>query len=255
MKLGRRRTPAGHHTLARKLARFCVGPLPTPPDAVDFTVDAATCLGQMYLNDKLGDCVCASGNHMLGAWTANAGAPFVATDAQVLADYEAIGGYNPADPSTDQGCDLGTAIDYWTSHGFADGTKLAGSVSVDATNLVEVKTALWLFGGLFTGVELAAAWLSNPDVWDVAGPPVPEDGHGIPFLAYDADGITLASWGTLRKSPWAAVQQYWASTAGGELHALLSPDMILRATGLAPSGLDMGALTADLPGVGMVVVP
>ena len=52
-----------------------------------------TCLGNVFLNDQLGDCVIAGGYHTIGTITANAGNPFVASTSQVTADYSAIGGY------------------------------------------------------------------------------------------------------------------------------------------------------------------
>ena len=83
----------------------------------------------------LGDCVIAGGYHVEAVWTGNAGQLFTATDAQIVADYGAIGGYVPGDPSTDNGCDEQTAFNYWTKTGFANGTTLAGWLAVDAARL------------------------------------------------------------------------------------------------------------------------
>src|SRR4051812_17423635 len=68
--------------------------LPPPPLECDWTAKVGAKWGMM-LNDRIGDCAIAAPGHMMMAWTANAGRPFVPTDAQVLAAYSAVSGYDP----------------------------------------------------------------------------------------------------------------------------------------------------------------
>jgi hypothetical protein len=218
--------------------------LPTPPASCDWSPKAAKSLLQVYDNDQLGDCVIAGGYHTLGVETGNAsaGSPFIATEKQILSDYSAIGGYVPGDPSTDNGCEIPVALDYWQKTGFADGSKLLGSIGIDATDPNETRLAMWLFENLVFGIALPDEWIdpfpSSPGfVWDVAGDPDPENGHCVVGVGYNADGVTIATWGMLGVMTWAAVAKYAVPANGGELHAALSPDQIAKGIVKAPNGL------------------
>ena len=143
VKFGRKRPVAlGPHF---KLGNYLRKSLPSPPPSVDWSPAALPSLRDIYKNADLGCCVIAEGYHAEGVATGNAGNIFVATDTQIVSDYSAIGGYVPGDPSTDGGCDEVTALNFWSSHGFANGTKLLGWLTVDATNIVEIQTCIWLF--------------------------------------------------------------------------------------------------------------
>src|ERR1700761_2716083 len=98
----------------------------TVPATTSYRTQASASLRNIYGNDSLGDCVPAGCNHVAGLANANAGSSFDPTLDDVIKDYEAIGGYKPGDPSTDQGCDEDTAMAYYQSHGWANGTKAAG---------------------------------------------------------------------------------------------------------------------------------
>jgi hypothetical protein len=226
---------------------------------------AAAELAQIYENDKIGDCVIAWGYHLVGVATANAngGVGFIASDQQIIADYETIGGYDPNNPSqTDNGCDPITAFQTWMTKGFADGSKLAGYVAVDQSNPTEIMTAITTFENVTFAVCLPAAWVSNlaslrPGfVWDVAGDPVPANGHcfggvgyggpGIKAVGYTSDGIVICTWGMLGIITWAAVAKYASAAAGGGLWSLLTFDQIAKGQADAPNGLDWAGLVAEL---------
>jgi len=246
-----------------RLSRYLKAGLPAPPTSCDYSPLATTALSQMYDNDQLGDCVIAAGYHIVGteSGNANGGKPFIATDKQIIADYSAIGGYVPGNPNTDQGCDIQTALNYWVSHGFADGTKPLGWLAVDAGNPEEVKQAIYLFGGsLDIGVELPDAWInpfpsSNGFIWDVAGDPDQENGHsimspGFNAVGYTKQGIIIATWSLLGVITWAAVQKYLVNAAGGELYVLLMPDQIAAGQAKAPNGVAWADLIADWDALG-----
>jgi hypothetical protein len=216
--------------------------LPTPPSSTGYAVNATASLSQMYDNDTLGDCVIAGGYHLLGVRTGNAGPPFVASSAQIVADYSAIGGYQPGLPDTDQGCDETVALDYWTTHGYADGSTLTGYVSVDATNPGIVRVASWLFEGLMLGIELPDAWSQSlPSasgfVWDVAGAPNPNSGHCVVAVDYNDTGLVIVTWGLTGTITYAALAEYATRSSGGALYAMIAADTIPVGKTLAPSGL------------------
>jgi len=216
---------------------------------------ATTALSQMYANNVLGDCVIAAIAHLIGLFTGNAGGPpVVLTTAQIITLYSAIGGYIPGHANTDQGCDEQTALNYWQQHGAPAGShQIAGWLAVDATNVAEVKAALWLFENLFFGIELPDAWLtvrSSGFVWD-AGVPNPNNGHAVAGVGYDAHGIQVSTWGMTGTLTWAALAANVGKRAsGGELYVVLSQDSIARANAKAPNGMSWAQLVADFDAIG-----
>jgi hypothetical protein len=257
MKLGRKRPAPGLKKL--KLSKYLKPGLPAPPTSVDYSAKATASLSQVMLNQDLGDCTCAAVGHLVGVFTGNAGQCVVVSDADVEALYEACGGYVPGDPSTDNGCDEVTVLQYWQSTGIANGHKIAGFLSVDATNPVEVQTAIWLFENVYFGVELPDAWISpfpssNGFVWDVAGAPDPNNGHAFPGIGYDASGnVTICSWGLLGQVTQAALEEYASGEGGGELYCVISQETIARASGKAPNGFDFATLVQDFDAMGGTV--
>lgn len=232
--------------------------LPVLPPSVDYSAAATASLSNVMLNDAEGDCVIAAGYHITGVETGNAGDLFVPTDAQINADYSAVGGYIPGNPSTDNGCFIPDALNFWTSRGFANRTKLLGWLAVNAADPVEYKTALWLFENLDFGMELPDAWVnpfpSGPNfVWDKAGPNVPDNGHSVCGVGYTAAGVKIVSWGLLGLLTDAAIGAYASTTNGGELYVLLSPDQLRRGQDKAPNGLGWADLISDFDKLGGTV--
>lgn len=261
-KLGRKRPVARCPRFALK--NYLMRSLPAPPATSDYTKRAAPALSQIYDNDTLGDCVIAGMAHVVGVLTGNSGTkPFIYDNKEIIGLYSAIGGYVPGDPSTDQGCDEQTALNYWENNGaLPPGTtsktgahKIVGWMSVDATNVDECRTAMWLFENLYFGLELPDAWI-NPApsasgfVWDVAGAPDPNNGHCVVGVGYTANGITIDTWGMTGLMTTAAVAKYATQAAGGDLYTVVSMDAIDKATQKAPNGFDWSQLIADFDSMG-----
>ena len=272
ISFGRRRPVANCPHLS--LRNYLGSKLPAPPGSCSYISAAAAVLSLIYDNDYLGCCVISGGYHEVGVATGNAGKLFTATDDQIIGDYGAIGGYVPGDPNTDNGCDEQTAMNYWTQHGFADGTKLLGWLEVDATNKTEVMQAMFLFENLFFGLELPDAWINpfpsnNGFVWDVAGDPDPDNGHCIVGVGYsgpgiartrivgvNAEGVQIDTWGMIGTITWAALAAYVVPSAGGMLYTWLSPDQLAKGQQNAPNGVGWRDLCLDFNSLGgNVVVP
>ena len=259
-KLGRKRPVARGPRLSLK--NYLMRALPEPPPNIDYTNGAANALSEVYGNDKLGDCVIAGLAHIVGVFTGDAGpAPFIYSPSQIIALYSAIGGYNPDDPSSDQGCDEQTALNYWQDKGAPAGShNIAGWLAVDATDTVEWRTALWLFENLYFGIELPDAWI-NPVpaasgfTWDVAGDPDPNNGHCVVGVGYSKQGVTIATWGMTGLMTDQAIAKYATHTAGGELYTVISQDAINKASQKAPNGFDWSQLVADFDSLGGKVSP
>jgi hypothetical protein len=259
-RLGRRRPVARcprfslHNYLMRGIA--------PPPASCDYTKPAAKALANVYMNDTLGDCVIAGIAHVVGVLTAGAsGTPFLYTNEQIIQLYSAIGGYVPGNPSTDNGCDEQTALNYWENNGAPAGSnRIAGWLSVNAADPTEFRTALWLFENLYFGLELPDKWI-NPMpaepgfTWDAAGPPDPNNGHCVAGFAYNAQGVTIDTWGMTGTLTDKAIGKYCVAQANGEVYTVVSQDAISQASQKAPNGFDWSQLIADFDSMGGNVTP
>lgn len=252
VKFGRRRPIAtGPHL---KLKNYLRAALPPTPASCDLTPKALPCLRDVMLNDSLGDCGIAGGYHIVGVETGNAGSLFTATDAQITADYSAIGGYNPNDPSSDRGIILTDALNYWSAHGFADGTKILGYLAIDATSLSELQAAVWLFGNLYLGLELPDSYVSpfpsgDGFLWGNDAPD-PSNGHCVIGAGYGIDGVTIATWGLIGTITWDALAHLCIGAANGEAWVMLTPDQLARGASVAPNGVTWAQLVTDFDAMG-----
>lgn len=247
VKLGRKRpigrSPRLHLHNYLKVA-------PEVPAAVDYSPAANEALRDVMGNDRLGDCVIAAGYHVVGTETGNAGNLFHAQPPQILGDYSAIGGYVQGDPSTDNGCSEIDAFNYWTSHGFANGTKLLAWLALNPQNKAEIQAAMYLFENLYLTAELPYPWLSpfpsaDGFVWDVAGSPVPTNGHAIMAFGYDSRGVKFDTWGLYGWFTYEAIATYCEQDRGGGVYALLTPDQLAKGQAKAPNGMAWAELLDD----------
>ena len=246
-KLGRLKSKPDPRTL--HLRDYLLTPattLPALPPSADWTAAVKVPWG-MLSNDQVGDCVIAAAAHMLMQWRWNAGAPFIPTDLQVLADYSAVTGYIPNDPSTDNGTDPLTALKRWKNVGFCTGHKLGGFVATQATRQKEIQYAIALMEGSYIALSLPIA-AQNMTAWDI--PPGQQlvgdwepgswGGHMVEAPKYDEQGVWVVTWGALKFVSWAFLAAYC-----DESFALISMDM-LNGTQRSPLGLDIKTLGADL---------
>jgi hypothetical protein len=251
-----RKRPVAHYprlSLKNYLARAILN----PPSSWNWRRLAVPSLLQMYLNDSLGDCVIAELAHSAGVLTANAtGIPIIFTDNEITSLYSAIGGYVPGDSSTDNGCDIQTALNYWGVNGLLSDAshKIQGYLAINPLDITEIQLALFLFSNLCFGVELPDSWISpfpfsNSFTWDVSGPPNPNNGHCFLGYGYDSSGVDISTWALEGKITYKAIAQYCASSANGELYTVISQDGINRATSRAPNGFDWTQLLADFDAI------
>jgi hypothetical protein len=258
-KLGRTRPVARCPRLS--LHNYLMRSLPMPPKACDYSKQGAAALSNVYCNDTLGDCVIAGIAHVVGVLTGNSGTkPYVYTQSQIIALYSAIGGYVPGKPATDQGCDEQTALNYWENNGAPAGSphKIAGWLTVNGADPTEYRTALWLFENLYFGIELPDKWVtpmpsSSGFTWDVAGPPVQDNGHCVVGVGYTPQGVTIGTWGMKGLMTDAAIAKYATRAGNGELYTVVSQDGINKATQKAPNGFDWSQLVADFDSMGGTV--
>lgn len=237
-KLGKK--PAVTDPRTFKLNRYLVTKnLPIPPSHIDWT-PADRGGWPMFLNDQYGCCAIASPGHLTELWTANASATNLLKDSDILEAYEAVGGYVPGDASTDNGCVMLDVLKFWRKTGIG-GHQIQAFIQVNPKDPVEIQTALWLFGGLYSGFALPVSVQTQKDVWDV----VAEDGgtwggHAVAMVATNQNDKKIITWGEVQ-----LITSGFVSVYCDELYAVLSQDWISKA-GLSPSGFDAVQLNDDL---------
>ena len=245
MKLGKKEAVKDPRNL--KMATYMPS-LPPVPLSCDWS-QGITDWGMMRNND-LGDCTIAAAGHLMKQWTTNSGAMFTVTDSDIVAAYAAVTGYSPSNPSSDTGAVEIDVLNYWRQYGIA-GHKIGAYVALNPADGAHIKAAIYLFGGAYIGLALPRS-AQNQDVWDVPGivdgafgngEPRSWGGHAVEVVAYDQNGLTVVTWGALKRMTW----NFWNKYCD-EAFAVLSPDFLSKA-GTTPGGFDIAALTADLGSV------
>lgn len=232
---------------APTLEHYQTGTLPPAPAIVD---RQSKVVGwPMFLNDQLGCCTIATVGHEDEAWSAFASTEVSVVDAEILAAYEAVGGYSPSDPSTDQGCEIADVLAYWRAKGIA-GTRLDSYAQIgDPSNLPLLKQCLNVFGTVYLGVNLpksAEQQFAAGKPWSVVkGSPI-AGGHAIPLQGWNDAHVgcmQIVTWGHLQPMTMSFARRYIE-----EAWVPISP-LWLEANGDTITGLNLAELRADLADV------
>jgi len=248
MKFKRGKLEAKNDPRDFQLKKFLIKPqLPKIPSVVDWTPAVKT--WPMFANDRIGDCVYAGAANVIMTAHANVNRPFTPSEKQVIEAYSAVTGYDPNDPSTDNGGYLSDALNYWRKHGIAT-NKIGAYVRVNHRSRTLMMTALYLFGGLYTGFMLPATideQLEKNKTWDVVDPSLTGDsapgtggGHCVAIFKGNSAAYWCASWGRLWRVSNAFVRAYM-----DEAFAVVQRAWI-KDTGLSPSGFDINSLIKNL---------
>lgn len=235
---------ARHDPRTLKLGRYLdLTKLPPAPAAIDYGAKISD--WKMLANDKLGDCTCAGLLHIFMLWTSQTGRIFNCGDADAVKLYELLCGYDPKDPTSDQGGILLDILKAWRKSPIM-GLALGGYVSIDPKNWEQIKLAHFLFGSLYIGVNLPLS-AQKEKIWkDTKDVPGGWGGHCVMSVAY-RDGkscfkppiLTVGTWGTTQDMTAA-----WAAKYVDEIWAPVSPSWT-GASGNAPNGFNIGQLLAD----------
>ena len=247
LKLGKQ--AARHDPRTLLFATYATAALPAPPPSLDLTTKMKVPWGMMD-NAQVGDCTCAAAGHLLMEWTSNAQSKiFTPTDAQIIAAYSAITGYNPKTGANDNGANEVDVLNYWRQTGIA-GHKITAYVALEPSNTTHIMDGTWIFGGCYIGLALpktAQAQTSNKQIWSVPtggptgdGAPGSWGGHAVPVVAYDSRSLTVVTWGALQTMTWG----FWAAYCD-EAYAILSPDFLGK-SGQTPDGFNLAQLQEDL---------
>jgi hypothetical protein len=232
MKLGKRAPRFDERTL--QLSKYLGAALAPAPPSADWT-SGVTAWGMM-LNDQLGDCTIAACGHAVQVWTAATGPMDTTSDEVVLQYYESWDGYNPTDPSTDQGGVELDVLNHWRASGFND-QLLTAYADPAPGNVEHIKQSIALFGGVYIGLAMPTS-AQTQDIWDDVGDTAGSwGGHAVFVCAYDDNYLTCITWGQLKKMTW----RFWAAYCD-EAHTLLSATWLDR----APADFNLSQLVEDL---------
>lgn len=221
--------------------------IPPPPKQVNWRAHMPASGIPMLGNDKAGNCVFASILHylQLASLYTLQDKPLEPTEAEAIAAYSAVTGYDPANSLTDGGTyvmgPLG-AMQYWTTHGITCGgvlNHLTSAATVDFRDQDHLKQALSL-GPVFCGVQLTESDLESQFLWNKrAGQHL--GGHEVLLVGYDqlSSGYTwfdIETWDGL----WRATGD-WMREACDET-VMVFNDAFFGRTGLDPAGIDRVAI-------------
>ena len=145
-----------------------------------------------------------------------------------------------ADPNTyDNGEDETTTLTTWcTTEEY--GVKLPFTAPVNVKSTEDIKTAIWLCGGLYIGIQLpqsAEDQFPNEWTWQPSSPIL--GGHCVFLTGYTADYVALVTWGQIIQCTW----EFLTNTLD-EAHALVLPQAV--AAGKSPTGLQIAKWESDL---------
>jgi len=205
----------------------------------------------MLANDRAGDCVWAGAAHETILWSTEAhsgpdGGPVPFTDQAVLSDYSKVTGYDPADPSTDQGTDVRAALSYRRKTGIVDAQgqrhKIGAYVALEPGNHSHIAAAMYLFGAVGIGFQFPGSAMDQFNAgqpWRVAAGSQIEGGHYVPLVARRHHFLDCVTWAKVQPLTWTFFAAYC-----DEAWAILSPELLTG--GLTPEGFDLAALTRAL---------
>jgi hypothetical protein len=227
-------------------------PIVLPP-AIDYADKLPANTG-MYLNDTLGCCTISAIYHMLQLMSVNSwGVETVEPDACCLMTYEAACGYDPSNPSTDQGGVEQDVLTYLLNTGAVTGMneethhKIMAFIETDVRNLDDIKRTIYECGCAYIGFQVPQSIMPAnappPGIWDVGGDQTILGGHAIILTGYDNQGFYLISWG----------QKYLMTfdffTAFTEEAYAIADREFITATGKSPLGLTIAELEAQMQGL------
>jgi hypothetical protein len=197
---------------------------------------------RMMRNDILGDCTCAAIGHMFQTWTVYGLVPWEPDDEAVVEMYNKVNG------GVDEGAAMLDVLNAMRKEGMIlNGptirNRIYAYVSVDPTNHDQLRTAHFLFGGIYIGANLPVS-AQGQKLWDVGEGPaaVPGSwgGHAMNVVDYDSGGVTFVTWGALQKATWAWVDRYC-----DEAYAILEEDYVGEDK-RSPQGFSLKRLAKDL---------
>jgi hypothetical protein len=203
----------------------------------------------MLGNDRVGNCVWASAFHYLqqvGLYTRR---PLKPTTDECLRAYADGTGWNPSDPSSDNGTVMlgpGGMIEYWSTKGITVGgvlNKCGPVASVNFHNPDELQAAIYLFGYVFVGAALTQADVDTDFLWmNKSGPIVGRHEFIVTGYTRIADQVRydILTWNEMLRC-----DGDWLN-ASVEEALVVYDESFFNARGVSPGSVDKLALMDDM---------
>lgn len=183
-------------------------------------------------NDTVGDCTIAALAHATTVYNGLVETKSIMGKAAVLKVYYHLTG------GPDTGLNELDVLNYWQSNKVAKEQILA-FVKIDAKNHTHVQQAVQMFGGVYIGFQVQQDCLQDFNDHKAWTPgPLLNEGHAVYAVGYDANGVTVLTWGSTQQGTWA-----WWDECVDEAYAILPPQA--KTPGFAP-GFDFAQLETDL---------
>jgi hypothetical protein len=226
----------GQQLLTTTLRDYMKVGLPSTPATVDYGPRVSDY--PMALNDRLGICTVAGIIHLLQLAYAEIGEVFAYPgDVETQSTYFGLTG------GQDSGCVETSVLQTWSGPGLFD-TKAAAWVPVNVRDKSEMQAAIYLFGGVYLGVELpqsAQVQFEAQQPWHLTIPRGrPVGGHCIVGSGYNREGIDIITWGKETTMTWD-----WWEYYGSEAYAII-PQAFVEADHGPVYKIDILQLQADL---------
>jgi hypothetical protein len=243
MKLGKK--PARPGAVKLMLRKYIsLSQLPTPPS--DYGQEAMVSAFGMLGNDNAGCCIFSGGAHETMIWGKEGGTDIAFTAQSVLSDYSAVTGYNPADPSTDQGGDMQVVAAYRQKTGLLDAAgnrhKIGAYLALSPGDVYQHMAASYVFTAIGIGVEFPGSAMDQFNAgqpWEIVPGATIDGGHYVPIVGRHSLCFNVITWGKTQP-----MDDDWFNRFNDESLVYLSPEMLTG--GVSVNGFDLGQLQADL---------
>ncbi len=138
----------------------------------------------------------------------------------------------------DSGLNELDVLNYWRQTKVG-GDKILAFAKIDPKNHTHVQQAIQLFGGVYLGFQCQQNCVQEFDAKQPWTPgPLTQDGHAVFAVGYDANTVTVLTWGNTQQGTWA-----WWDECVDEAYAIVPPEA--QKPGFAP-GFNVAQLEADL---------
>lgn len=179
-------------------------------------------------------------------WAAESGRTVTFSPETVAADYAAVTGYTPDDPTTDQGTDLQAAASHRRVVGITDidgaRHRIGAYVALTPGDPDELAAAVYIFGVAGVGLRLPAYALEAfraEQVWDVRlGLPPLAGGHYVPVVGRSEGRFLAVTWGRVHPMSEGFLRRYCDETL-----VYFTPELLLSRP---VPGFDSARLLTDL---------
>jgi hypothetical protein len=238
LRFGKHPPKIDYRTL--RLGNYLKPSLAAPPASFDvlatvykkLDVSNPTTLFPMDGNDTLGDCTIAALAHADTVFNGLVG------KKKILAQQACVKLYMTMTGGVDSGLNELDVLNHWQSQP-VNGDKILAFIAIGVKDHVHIQQAIRLFGGVYLGFQVqenAQQEFTARKPWIPA--PLTQDGHAVFAVSYDANGVTVLTWGNTQQGTWA-----WWDECVDEAYAILPPEA--KASDFDP-GFDFAQLKADL---------